>query len=227
VAEGLWFDGRAAAGHAIVARPFQFGATCVPTNCWFDWHPNVSSTWTGDYIVQCGGTENGIHVRAPVTVANLINVTTSRTINSFPGFGYSASGTDYAAVQAMTLNVGPAVDAQFNRTMVIRAGAFVSANSDGSLGIQTTQSVSTSATVILNVPGLASLVIVTGVSGADKFTDLVMAGFSGTPSVILSRTESGGPAARTYTAVAGTLKLAMAAGTYNIQCTVFGGGIQA
>jgi hypothetical protein len=226
VAEGLWFDGRAAAGHAIVARPFQFGATCVPTNCWFDWHPNVSSTWTGDYIVQCGGTENGIHVRAPVTVANLINVTTSRTINSFPGFGYSASGTDYAAVQAMTLNVGPAVDAQFNRTMVIRAGAFVSANSDGSLGIQTTQSVSTSATVILNVPGLASLVIVTGVSGADKFTDLVMAGFSGTPSAILSRTESGGPAARTYSAVSGTLKLAMASGTYAIECTVFGGGMQ-
>jgi hypothetical protein len=228
LAEGLKFEGRLAAGHTITARPFQFGASSVPTNCQFDWHPNVSSTWTGDYIVQCAGTENGVHVRAPVAVANLINVTSSRTINSFPGFGYSAAGTDYAAVLGTVLNVGASANAQFNRTNVIRAGAFVSGNSDGSIGVQTTQTVAAVATVILNVPGLASLVIVAGTdAGGNRFTDLVMAGFSGTPSVILTRTESGGPAARTYTAVAGTLKLAMAAGTYNIQCTVFGGGIQA
>ena len=113
--KGIKFEGHAGAGHAISARPFQFEITAVPTNCTFEWDPNESSTWTGDYIVQCAGTENGLRVVAPVAFGNLMNATSSRTIDSFPGFGFQGQGTDYGQLTGMLASVGPSANGQFNR----------------------------------------------------------------------------------------------------------------
>ncbi len=81
---------------------------------------------------------------------------------------------------------------------------------------QTATSVSTSATNILAASfGYGALAIVNGYSGAAAFCDLVFFG-NVTASAVSSQTVSGSPAARTYTAVSGQLKLAMASGTYSI-----------
>ena len=226
--KGIKFEGHAGAGHAISARPFQFEITAVPTNCTFEWDPNESSTWTGDYIVQCAGTENGLRVVAPVAFGNLMNATSSRTIDSFPGFGFQGQGTDYGQLTGMLASVGPSANGQFNRVRKLRAGAFVSANSDWNDGVQTTQNVANVATNILALPNYANLVIVTGANGGgDKFCDLVFCTFVGA-TVLSSLTASGAPAARTYTFAANQLKLAMGtATTLNIQASCLGFGMQA
>lgn len=77
-------------------------------------------------------------------------------------------------------------------------------------------SVTTSATTVISGYVFGGLAIVNGNDGTNQFTDLVFWGYSGTPTVISSQTISGSPAARTYTAVVGDLKLAMASGTYTV-----------
>jgi hypothetical protein len=94
----------------------------------------------------------------------------------------------------------------------IRSGAAELSRTVG----QTATSVSTSATAILPASfGYGALAIVNGYSGAAAFCDLVFFG-NATASAVSSQTVSGSPAARTYTAVSGQLKLAMASGTYTI-----------
>ena len=82
--------------------------------------------------------------------------------------------------------------------------------------------VATSATGILqaNAGGSSCLVVVSGSSGSNRFTDLV-AFFNGGIVVISSSTMSGAPAARTYTdGGGGLLLLAMASGSYSVSIFV-------
>jgi hypothetical protein len=78
--------------------------------------------------------------------------------------------------------------------------------------------VSTSATVILSTGLYASLVVVFGSDGTNRFIDLVLFGLgNGAVGVVSSFSASGAPAARTYSQSSSTYRLAMASGTYTVQ----------
>lgn len=83
---------------------------------------------------------------------------------------------------------------------------------------QQTTSVSTSATVIATTGIYATLALVYGSDGTNRFQDLIMVGLAtGTVNVINSFTVGGTPASRTYSQSASTYRLAMGSGTYTIQ----------
>jgi hypothetical protein len=83
---------------------------------------------------------------------------------------------------------------------------------------QQTTSVSTGATTILASPTYATLALVHGSDGTNRFSDLVLMSVgTGTVNVISSLTAVGAPAARTYSQSSSTFKLAMASGTYTVQ----------
>ena len=78
--------------------------------------------------------------------------------------------------------------------------------------------VSTTATVILSTGLYASLVVVFGSDGTNRFIDLVLFGLgNGAVGVVSSFSASGTPAARTYSQSSSTYRLAMASGTYTVQ----------
>jgi hypothetical protein len=78
---------------------------------------------------------------------------------------------------------------------------------------QTTTAITTAKTIAALED--AALVLVRGSDGAgNDFLDLLISGNTGSPTVISSKTQSGSPAARTYTISSFNLQLAMASGTY-------------
>lgn len=81
---------------------------------------------------------------------------------------------------------------------------------------QTTTGVSTSATTILSMNNDGGLVLVAGNDGTNSFIDLIMCTSQNNPTVILSKTITASPAARTYTATGFAQKVAMASGTYTV-----------
>ena len=83
-------------------------------------------------------------------------------------------------------------------------------------------SVSTSATTIIDGGDIGQLVVVNGISGSDRFCDLVMSSTGASPVVVQSFTASGSPVARTYTRSSSNLQLAMASGTYTVRALSFG-----
>jgi hypothetical protein len=87
-------------------------------------------------------------------------------------------------------------------------GAYVS------IGQQSTV-VTTSAKTIANMTDRGGLIMVTGSDG-NIFGDLLFVLPSQTPTVVVSDTGSGSPAARTYTMSGNNLQLQMASGTYNV-----------
>jgi hypothetical protein len=83
---------------------------------------------------------------------------------------------------------------------------------------QQTTSVSTSAVTIATTGIYATLAIVYGSDGTNRFQDLVMFSIAtGTVNVINSLAVSGSPASRTYSQASSTYKLAMGSGTYTVQ----------
>jgi hypothetical protein len=83
---------------------------------------------------------------------------------------------------------------------------------------QQTTSVSTSAVTIATTGIYASLAIVFGSDGTNRFQDLVMFSIgTGTVNVINSLAVSGTPSSRTYSQSSSTYRLAMGSGTYTIQ----------
>jgi hypothetical protein len=83
---------------------------------------------------------------------------------------------------------------------------------------QQTTSVSTSAVVIATTGIYATLAIVYGSDGTNRFQDLVMFGLgTGTVNVINSFTVGGSPASRTYSQSSSTYRLQMGSGTYTVQ----------
>jgi hypothetical protein len=221
------FEGHAASGKSgIEANPFEFAATCVPTNCWVDWDPNESHSWSGSAIVACAGSENGIFVRAPVPSAKLIAVASSRKIDGFAGFGLNGCGTDYAQQLGTHQVLGPARSSQFNLTRTVKAGSHVSSNSNWHEGVQTTPAVASTAVTILDIPNFANIVAVTGANTrGDQFCDLLWV-TSATCSVMQSAANSGSPAARSYSINSNELRLAMASGSYAVQASCVGFGMQ-
>lgn len=88
---------------------------------------------------------------------------------------------------------------------------------------QQTTSVSTIATIILATPQYATLALVHGSDGTNRFSDLVLMSVgTGTVNVISSLSAAGTPAARTYSQTASTFRLAMASGTYTVQVASLG-----
>ena len=88
---------------------------------------------------------------------------------------------------------------------------------------QQTTSVSTTATVILASPRYATLALVHGSDGTNRFSDLVLMSVgTGTVNVISSLTASGSPAARTYSQTSSTFRLAIASGTYTVRVASIG-----
>ena len=91
---------------------------------------------------------------------------------------------------------------------------------------QSTTSVSTSAVTILTPTNpYASLCLVFGSDGTNRFIDLVLFALgTGTVNVISSLSAAGTPAARTYSQSSSTYRVAMASGTYTVQVTALGMG---
>jgi hypothetical protein len=83
-------------------------------------------------------------------------------------------------------------------------------------------SVSTSATTIVLGGDIGQLVVINGISGSDRFCDLVMSSTGADPVVVQSFTALGSPAARTYTRSGSNLQLAMASGTYTVRALSIG-----
>jgi hypothetical protein len=83
-------------------------------------------------------------------------------------------------------------------------------------------SVSTSATTIVLGGDIGQLVVINGISGSDRFCDLVMSSTGADPVVVQSFTALGSPAARTYTRSGSDLQLAMASGTYTVRALSIG-----
>jgi fibronectin-binding autotransporter adhesin len=83
-------------------------------------------------------------------------------------------------------------------------------------------SVSTSATTIVLGGDIGQLVVINGISGSDRFCDLVMSSTGAAPVVVQSFTALGSPAARTYTRSGSNLQLAMASGTYTVRALSLG-----
>lgn len=86
-----------------------------------------------------------------------------------------------------------------------------------------TQNVAQSATPITTVGGNYQFVVVVGrlsSTGATAFIDLVLCGYSATPTVVASHAPMGSPGARTYSMVGGILNLLLASGTYDITTKV-------
>lgn len=81
---------------------------------------------------------------------------------------------------------------------------------------QTTTGVAAVATTIMTTTGDGTNVTVTGTDGTNRFSDIVLFGTADLPFVMATHTAAGAPAARTYTNVAGALKLVLATGTYSI-----------
>jgi len=83
-------------------------------------------------------------------------------------------------------------------------------------------SVSTSATTIILGGDFGQLVVINGISGSDRFCDLVMSSTGAAPVVVQSFTALGSPVARTYTRSGSNLQLAMASGTYTVRALSLG-----
>jgi hypothetical protein len=221
------FEGHAASGRSgITANPFEFAATCLPTNCWIDWGPNESAAWSGRTIVACIGSENGIFVRAPVASASLIYVGKSRNIDGFAGVGLNGCGSDYAQQLGTHQVLGAPTSAQFNLTRTVKAGNHVSSNSNWHEGVQTTPVVNSTRRTILNIPNFANMVAVTGAdTRGNQFCDLLWV-TSATCNVMQSAANSGSPAVRDYSVGSNLLGLAVASGSYAVQASCVGFGMQ-
>ena len=127
-------------------------------------------------------------------------------------------------------NGASALNFQYNGTTTVKFNSSGTANATQYTTVQTTggstmyvnqqqtTSVSTSATTILATPTYATLALVHGSDGTNRFSDLVLMSVgTGTLNVISSLNAGGSPAARTYTQASSTFKLAMASGTYTVQ----------
>jgi hypothetical protein len=132
-------------------------------------------------------------------------------------------------------NVASALNFQYNGTTTVKFNASGTANATQYTTLQTTggstmyvnqqqtTSVSTGATTILATPLWATLALVHGSDGTNRFSDLVLMSVgTGTVNVISSLNAGGSPAARTYSQASSTFKLAMASGTYTVQVSSIG-----
>ena len=91
----------------------------------------------------------------------------------------------------------------------------------GAKGVQYSQSTTGVTSTTTDILAYSSynaggIVLVSGADGGAQFMDIVGMGYS-TAAAIQSNTIAGSPAARTYTASAGVLRLSVASGTYAVR----------
>jgi hypothetical protein len=150
-----------------------------------------------------------------------------RTINGFTGTGVSGQGDDFADFSTCQFVSGGSTDQALNVTRTMWGGNHTSANSAFYEGVFTHQGVTGTPTTVGILPGKVARVYVTGYapSGGAMFFDTVDFMLGGTPAVTQSN-GVGSPAARTYTLSGANMQVTMASGTWNIQSTIHGFGMQ-
>lgn len=122
--------------------------------------------------------------------------------------------TSQIASSKLSLNVGSTTATTYT-SMGITAGSTLSMQGQST-------SVSTTATTIITSGQSASLCLVYGSNGTNKFMDVILFGTSlATVNTISSLTVAGTAPTRTYTVTAGACKLTVASGTYTVQVSAF------
>jgi len=181
------------------------------------------ANYSGNYWTHSGitGTDPGaasstVQIAASTLyqTANTIvfgtSVTERMRIDSNGNIYFSTAGTQIGSAKVSILS-GTTNATQYT-TLANTGGSTMYVNQ------QQTTSVSTAATVILATPLYATLALVHGSDGTNRFSDLVLMSVgTGTVNVISSLSAAGTPAARTYSQASSTFKLAMASGTYTVQ----------
>ena len=144
------------------------------------------------------------------------------------------AGTKIITMRSNYASLGPAINVTTNDPLLFLTNNTERMRIDSSgnllVGVATTiaskytATVSTSATTISSFSSdYGQMVIVSGNSGGNIFSDLLFSCTTAGPTVLSSKTISGAPVARTYTMSAQTLRLAMASGTYEVWCAQYVG----
>jgi len=208
----------------------------------------VAGTIIADVIQSDQSYPSSINIASPLVIANTISMTNG-AISGNVNVSGNLVVTGVFTAPSITANASAVtID-----NIIIDGTGIMSSNANGSIfvtpngvgtveiknkltvrsnaGTATTSlvsyrvSVSTSATVIADVGSdWGHLAIVTGLDGGGNFfTDLVFTCTTGGPTVLSSKTVSGGPAGRTYSMSSNKLALAMSSGTYDVRSGIFYG----
>ena len=157
------------------------------------------------------GYASGIQLQGSTDGGSVYNFITSGTAGSTPMWQIGGGATN----NTMALHTGGSekmrIDASGNLIVNSSSGSIVNSS-------RSAVSVSTSATVISKPATYGGLAMVWVNSGGNLAHDLVSYSLSDV-DVLASQNISGSPVGRTYTAVNGELKVAMASGTYDVFCS--------
>jgi hypothetical protein len=138
-----------------------------------------------------------------------VNMTWGSDGNTTVGVGNLVIGTAGKGVTTSVANGNVTITPDGTGTTVLaKNGVKIPNNAAVTVGTSATQ-------ISVNAVSWSSLAFIFGLSGGDAFSDLVFYA-DGTAVAVASRTVSGSPAARTYTAPSGQLNLAMASGSYSV-----------
>jgi hypothetical protein len=96
------------------------------------------------------------------------------------------------------------------------SGQAIFTNNSTAVSVSTTTALGGS----FSMGGNGAFVIVYGASGSNVFIDTIIAGNTGTPTVLSSTIVSGVPSLRTYSTGSNRLQLAMASGTYDVRINI-------
>jgi hypothetical protein len=96
------------------------------------------------------------------------------------------------------------------------SGQAIFTNNSTAVSVSTTTALGGS----FSMGGNGAFVIVYGASGSNVFIDTIIAGNTGTPTVLSSTIVSGIPSLRTYSTGSNRLQLAMASGTYDVRINI-------
>jgi hypothetical protein len=96
------------------------------------------------------------------------------------------------------------------------SGQAIFTNNSTAVSVSTTTALGGS----FSMGGNGAFVIVYGASGSNVFIDTIIAGNTGTPTVLSSTIVSGLPSLRTYSTGSNRLQLAMASGTYDVRINI-------
>ncbi len=185
---------------------------------------------SGDYnVVGDSGTQT---IGGAKTFSSVVTLPNGSVTTPALNVGDAATGLYETASNqiAVTLNGVKAVNFQSTGTgdgTTYLPIAFFGGTSGNAGGITkfTQSGVSTSAKTISNASNDVAFQVVYGTDGAgNDFTDLILVTFTAaTPTVVTSKTVSGGPAARTYSMSGNNVvQLAMGSGTYSTSVLGFG-----
>lgn len=177
---------------------------------------NASTSVAGSFTLNSRGICSVIFVNTTTAVLTGVGVSVTASGTLQGPIGYTGSQGTATSSSALTVTAGSTNATQYTPITSIGGSTLF-------VDQQQTTSVSTAATVILVSPRYATLALVHGSDGTNRFSDLVLMSVgTGTVNVISSLTASGSPAARTYSQTSSTFRLAMASGTYTVRVASIG-----